>query len=69
MATILSIDRVYKKHHEENPESSLSKSYIRLAAKRGDFPIIKSGSKTLICYETFEAWLSRSGECLSMVLK
>lgn len=60
MATILSIDRVYKKHHDENPESLLSKRSIRLAAKRGDFPTIKSGSKTLICYEIFEAWLYRS---------
>ena len=60
MATILSIDRVYKKHHDENPESLLSKRSIRLAANKGEFPIFKSGSKTLICYEIFEAWLSRS---------
>jgi len=57
MATMLSINRTYKRHHQENPSSQLSRRAIEKAAAARAFTVVECGNRTLICYEAFNEWL------------
>ncbi|MDI9493759.1 MAG: hypothetical protein QM289_04670 [Bacillota bacterium] len=57
MAALYTINKIYKKHHQEYPDSVLSERAIRLAIKRGELPSIKTGNRALVCGEVFEQWI------------
>ena len=57
MAALYTINKIYKKHHQEYPDSVLSERAIRLAIKRGELPSIKTGNRALACGEVFEQWI------------
>lgn len=57
MAALFTINRIYAKHKNDYPESLLSERAIRRAVKSGDLPVIYSGNRALVSYDTFTNWL------------
>lgn len=56
----LTIRRILKRHKEECPDSMISERAIRNAVRCGELPSVKVGNRSLIAWQSFEAW--RKGE-------
>lgn len=50
------IERLYRLHKSECPDSQMSKRAIRRAVDSGELPSIRVGNRRLIRLDRFEAW-------------
>lgn len=57
MAVCLTIEKMYRKHKAENPDSQIGKRAIRNAVRTGELKALRVGNRTLIEKTNFEKWL------------
>ena len=58
MARMRSIEGAYKEIHEKDPNSAVSKRYIRQLVTSGVIPARKAGKKYLLNFDMLESYLS-----------
>lgn len=61
MSRIRSIDDAYKLLLEEDPDTAVTKYFIRKVVTEGTIPSFKTGNKTIFDYDVLHAYLYGEG--------
>lgn len=56
---IRTIEQAYRQIKEKDPDTAISKNYVRTLVKNGEIPSTKAGTKFLIDVEVLEAYISK----------